>query len=106
MHNDELVADPLLLGDASALQPPDVAAPTVVVPPDHAAEAVTDPHAGGLRELAKLAWPLILSSSFLTIQFFLDAVFLTWYHTDAAGAVMVSAVLFWTFFVLLQTTTN
>ena len=66
----------------------------------------TAPGAGGLRELLHLAWPLILSSSFLTIQFFLDAVFLTWYDPAAAGAAMVAAVLFWTCFVLLQTTAN
>ncbi len=61
---------------------------------------------GSLRELLVLAWPLILSNSFWTIQLFLDAVFLNWYDTRSPGAVMAAGVLFWTCFVLLQTTTN
>ena len=59
-----------------------------------------------MSELLALAWPLILSNSFWTIQFFLDAIFLTWYDTNAAGAVMMAGILFWTFFILLQTTTQ
>lgn len=64
------------------------------------------PRPGGMRELLGLAWPLILSNSFWTIQFFLDAIFLTWYDPNAAGAVMVAGILFWTGFTLLQTTAN
>ncbi len=105
MRNNELVADPLMASNGSPTPPSEPPAPPGVPAECEEAE-ISLSHAGGLRELIGLAWPLILSSSFLTIQFFLDAVFLTWYHTDAAGAVMVSAVIFWTCFILLQTTTN
>lgn len=74
-------------------------------PPAESGEETNSRH-GSLRELVGLAWPLVLSSSFWTIQLVLDAVFLTWYETKAAGAVMVAGILFWTGFVLLQTTTN
>jgi MATE family multidrug resistance protein len=92
--------------ETGGLSIPETVGDSAPLPPGETVLPAIDPHAGGLRELAKLAWPLILSSSFLTIQFFLDAVFLTWYDTRATGAVMLSAVLFWTCFVLLQTTAN
>jgi MATE family multidrug resistance protein len=43
---------------------------------------------GGGREVAVLAWPLILSHLSFTIQTFVDRLFLTWYSAEAvAGAV-------------------
>jgi MATE family multidrug resistance protein len=81
---------------------------TIIDPVDPPAEAggPVSPAPGGLKELVRLAWPLALSSSFWTIQLVLDAIFLAHYDTVAAGAVMVAGLLFWTSFVLLQTTTN
>jgi len=69
-------------------------------------ETTGGPEHGSLGELLKLSWPLVLSSSFWTIQLFVDAIFLTRYNTIAAGAVLVAGMIFWTGFVLLQTTTN
>ena len=63
-------------------------------------------HAGGYRELLVLAWPLVLSSSFWAIQLFIDGVFLTWYDPKAVAAIFGAAVLFWTPFILFQTTAN
>lgn len=92
--------------EPGGLSIPDTAGDSPPLPPGETVLPAIDPHAGGLRELLTLAWPLILSSSFLTIQFFLDAVFLTWYDPKATGAVLLSIVVFWTCFVLLQTTAN
>jgi MATE family multidrug resistance protein len=65
-----------------------------------------NPELGGFRELIHLAWPLVLSSSFWTIQLFLDAIFLSWYSQAAVGAAMSAALVFWTPFILLQVTAN
>jgi len=73
---------------------------------DVAVSSEAPPPHSDLRTLIGLAWPLVLSSGFWTVQLVLDAIFLTWYDTTAAGAVMVAGILFWTCFVLLQTTTN
>ena len=48
----------------------------------------TWPGAGGGREVAVLAYPLILGHLSFTVQTFVDRIFLTWYSPDAvAGAV-------------------
>jgi MATE family multidrug resistance protein len=59
---------------------------------------------GGSRELIALSLPLILSSSFWTIQITVERVFLSWYDPDAVGAAMVAAMVFWTPMALLQNT--
>lgn len=61
---------------------------------------------GGTWELLRLAFPLILSNSFLTLQITIDRVLLSWYHPDAVAASLPAALLFWTPLVLLQYTAN
>ncbi len=61
---------------------------------------------GTTRELLRLAWPLILSSSFLTLQIVLDRVLLSRSSSAAVGAGMSAALLFWVFLSLLQNTAN
>jgi MATE family multidrug resistance protein len=61
---------------------------------------------GGGRELLRLAWPLILSNSFWTLQIALDRIFLSRSSSDAVAAAMVAAVLFWTPLLLFQNTAN
>ena len=59
---------------------------------------------GGGRELIVLALPLILSSSFWTLQVTIDRVLLARYNSDAVGAAWVAVLIFWTLFALLQQT--
>jgi len=61
---------------------------------------------GGNRELMRLALPLIFSSSFLTLQFTIDRIFLSKASTEAVQAVIPAVMVFWTMFILLQTTAN
>jgi MATE family multidrug resistance protein len=61
---------------------------------------------GSVRELMRLALPLIFSSSFLTVQFTIDRIFLSKYSTEAVQAVIPAVMVFWTVFILLQTTAN
>jgi MATE family multidrug resistance protein len=73
----------------------------VILQPSGSADAP-----GGVRELMRLALPLIFSSSFLTVQFTIDRIFLSKYSTEAVQAVIPAVMVFWTVFVLLQTTAN
>jgi MATE family multidrug resistance protein len=57
---------------------------------------------GGGRELLQLALPLILSSSFMTMQLTIDRAMLSQYDQDAVAASIPAALLFWTPFILLQ----
>lgn len=41
---------------------------------------------GGAAEVLKIAFPLILSTSAMTLQMFVDRVFLMWYDRDAMSA--------------------
>ncbi|HLJ91897.1 MAG TPA: MATE family efflux transporter [Gemmataceae bacterium] len=61
---------------------------------------------GGGRELLRLAVPLILSSSFMTLQITIDRALLSQASSDAVAASMPAAVLYWTFVTLLQNTAN
>jgi MATE family multidrug resistance protein len=54
----------------------------------------------------KLAWPLILSNSFLTLQLIIDRIFLSQSSSDAIAASMPAALLYWTPMSLLQFTAN
>ena len=57
----------------------------------------------GLRALLMLAWPLVVSNSFTTIQVTIDRLFLSWYTIDAATAAVSAVIVFWLPFVLLWT---
>ncbi len=61
---------------------------------------------GGGRELLRLAWPLILSNSFWTLQIALDRILLSRASGAAVGAAMAAACLFWTPLVFLQNTAS
>ena len=62
-----------------------------------------DPRAvrGTVRELLSLAWPLIVSNSFWTLQIALDRVLLGGHHVTEVAAAMLAAMLYWTPFNLL-----
>jgi MATE family multidrug resistance protein len=60
------------------------------------------PTPGGGRELLRLALPLILSSSFWTIQILIDRVLLARQNSDSVGAAMMAVMLFWTPLTLFQ----
>jgi MATE family multidrug resistance protein len=62
------------------------------------------PARGSARELLRLAWPLILSNSIWTIQIVLDRALLSRFSSEAVGASMAGAMLFWTFLALFQNT--
>jgi MATE family multidrug resistance protein len=55
-------------------------------------------NAGSCREVFKIAFPLILSTSAMTLQMFVDRVFLMWYDRDAMSAAMLGGILSFVFF--------
>jgi MATE family multidrug resistance protein len=57
---------------------------------------------GGSRELIKLALPLVLSQSFMTIQIAVDRVLLSRHNPDEVAASFPAVMLFWLPFGLLQ----
>src|SRR5262249_53556197 len=59
---------------------------------------------GSTGELIRLAWPLIVSNGFMTLQLTIDRVFLSWLSSDAVAAAMPAVMLFWTVFALPQNT--
>jgi MATE family multidrug resistance protein len=48
---------------------------------------------GSWRQVLKIAFPLILSTSAMTLQMFVDRVFLMWYDRDAMSGAMLGGVL-------------
>jgi MATE family multidrug resistance protein len=61
---------------------------------------------GGGREVTRLAIPLILSSSFLTLQVTIDRALLSQASSDAVAAAMPAALVYWTVLTLLQNIAN
>ncbi|MBI1917320.1 MAG: MATE family efflux transporter [Planctomycetes bacterium] len=61
---------------------------------------------GGARELLRVAWPLVLSNSFLTLQLTLARVLLSRVGTPELAASLSAAMIFWTPMTLLQFTVN
>src|SRR5262245_35148814 len=59
---------------------------------------------GGGGELLRLAWPLILSNGFMTLQITIDRMFLSRQSTQAVAAAMPAVMVFWTIFALPQNT--
>ena len=70
------------------------------------AEGGRVPAPGGVTELLRLAWPLILANSFWALQIFLERVLLGWAGGDQVGAALATAILFWTPMSLFQNTSN
>lgn len=60
---------------------------------------------GGICELLGIAFPLILSNAFMTLQITIDRIFLSQYSSDAVAASMPAMLVFWTPLALLQNTT-
>ncbi|MCC6417169.1 MAG: MATE family efflux transporter [Gemmataceae bacterium] len=58
----------------------------------------------GEGEVLRLAGPLILSSAFVTLQLFLDRVFLSQYGLEHGAAALQAAMMFWTPFAVLFNT--
>lgn len=52
---------------------------------------------GGAKEVLKIAFPLILSTSAYTLQMFIDRVFLMWYDRDAMSAGFAGGILSFVF---------
>ncbi len=61
---------------------------------------------GGVSELLRLAWPLIVTNSFFTLQIFIDRILLSHASSTAVGAGMVATMLFWAPMTLVQWTAN
>jgi MATE family multidrug resistance protein len=59
---------------------------------------------GGGGEVLRLALPLILSSSFVTLQLFVDRALLSRYSVDHGAATLPAVMIFWTAFALLHNT--
>jgi MATE family multidrug resistance protein len=64
------------------------------------------PDAETSKTLLQLAWPLVLSNSFWTLQITLDRILLSRHSSDAVGASMAASMLFWTPLTLFQFTAN
>jgi MATE family multidrug resistance protein len=61
-------------------------------------------HGTILRELLKLAWPLMLSNLFFSIQIVIDRTFLSQYDPDASAAALASSMLLWIPVIFVQNT--
>jgi MATE family multidrug resistance protein len=59
---------------------------------------------GGSKELLRLALPLILSMSFMTVQVFVDTVLLSWHNPLEMTASFPAVMWYWLFFGVLQVT--
>ena len=60
--------------------------------------------AGGSRELLRLALPLVVSQSFMTVQVFVDALLLSWHDPLEMAATLPAMLWYWQLFGLLQAT--
>ncbi|MBA4064572.1 MAG: MATE family efflux transporter [Isosphaera sp.] len=81
-----------------ALPPgPDPADPAAPPPP-------AAPGAGGSKELLKLALPLVVSQSFMTVQVFVDTVLLSLHDPLEMTASFPAVMWYWLFFGILQVT--
>ena len=67
---------------------------------------MTPAPASEFRALLTLAWPLVLSFGFTTIQITIDRFFLSRLGPEAAAAAMTGAMLFWVPFVLFYMAVN
>jgi MATE family multidrug resistance protein len=62
--------------------------------------------AGTWGELARVAWPLMISQGSLTLMYVTDRMFLTWLSTDALAAAMPAGFLHWTLISLFMGTAS
>ena len=59
---------------------------------------------GGSKELLRIALPLILSQSFMTVQVFVDTLLLSWHDPLEMAASFPAVMWYWLFFGVLQVT--
>ena len=59
---------------------------------------------GGSKELLKLALPLIVSQSFMTVQVFVDTILLSWHNPDEMAASFPAVMWYWLAFGMLSVT--
>jgi MATE family multidrug resistance protein len=59
---------------------------------------------GGPGELLRLAWPLVVSNGFMTLQVTIDRIFLSRHDSAEVAAAMPAVMVFWTLFALPQNT--
>jgi MATE family multidrug resistance protein len=59
---------------------------------------------GGSKELLKLALPLVVSQSFMTVQVFVDTILLSWHDPLEMTASFPAIMWYWLFFGVLQVT--
>lgn len=64
------------------------------------------PRATRIKEILKVAWPLIIANSFWNIQMTIDRIFLGQFSTDALGAAMAVFGVFWAPMALVQNTAS
>jgi MATE family multidrug resistance protein len=57
-----------------------------------------------LSELLRLAWPLMLSNLFFSVQIAIDRIFLSRYDPDASGAALTGSMLLWIPVIFVQNT--
>jgi MATE family multidrug resistance protein len=57
-------------------------------------------------ELLRLAWPLIVSNGFMTLQMTIDRIFLSRHNSNEVAAAMPAVMIFWTLFALPQNIVN
>src|SRR5262245_35094719 len=85
---------PVAVETSSATAPPEAPHSDPPSAPEH----------GGSRELLKLATPLIISQSFMTVQVLADTVLLARHNTDEMTASFPAVMWYWLAFGLLQVT--
>ena len=84
-------------------------APSSDMAPEHDVTVAPSPlpltsEPGGSRELLKLALPLVVSQSFMTVQVFVDTVLLSWHDPLEMAASFPAVMWYWLFFGVLQVT--
>jgi multidrug resistance protein, MATE family len=70
----------------------------------HSALSTQHSTPGGSKELLRLALPLVVSMSFMTVQVFVDAVLLSWHDPLEMTASFPAVMWYWLFFGVLQVT--
>jgi MATE family multidrug resistance protein len=82
----------------------DLAGTAAAVEPHPEPPKPIPPGAGGSRELIRLALPLVVSQSFMTVQVFVDTILLSWHDPREMAASLPAVMWYWQFFALLQVT--
>lgn len=92
------------MGDANATSPALLTTPESEPVPTIPAVPLPTATPGGSRELLKLALPLVVSQSFMTVQVFVDTVLLSRHDPREMAASFPAVMWYWLFFGVLQVT--